>query len=244
MDTLVPSDAVRAIQESVKTETMTVPDGDYATRPVFLPPAEPRAAILEINTLTGIVDFLKSDIDRLVDDGAQVHVVSATQVDVIGKLEGRHRQRNVFLRAESDDILEKVFEFGRWYDAETFNISLQSLFADDEDRADVLKLVGNIKDETVMQAKDDGVTQGVTVKSGITLVERAEVPNPVTLIPFRTFPEIEQPPSDFILRLRPREGKLPECALFEADGGKWQLEAITRIRAFLQTKLEGVPIIA
>jgi hypothetical protein len=39
-------------------------------------------------------------------------------------------------------------------------------------------------------------------------------------------------------------GQLPSVALFEADGGKWKLDAIAFIREFLRDKIEGVPIIA
>ena len=47
-----------------------------------------------------------------------------------------------------------------------------------------------------------------------------KVPNPVTLRPFRTFIEVEQPESKFIFRMR--EGG--RCAIFEADGahGSWR----------------------
>src|SRR5437870_4623366 len=87
----------------------------------------------------------------------------------------------------------------------------------------------------------DGFSQTVTVKAGITRVEKAIVPNPVTLIPFRTFREVEQPSSSFILRLT--GGEKPKAALFEADGGQWKLEAIKNIKAFFDGKDLNIPII-
>ncbi len=119
------------------------------------------------------------------------------------------------------------------------------MFVVNDDRERVLKLVGNIKEENVRQTGDDGVTQSVTARSGIARVEDVPVPNPVTLMPYRTFREVSQPTSDFILRLRSgRNGDMPTCALFEADGGAWKLRAIQSIAAYLQENTEGITIIA
>ena len=74
----------------------------------------------------------------------------------------------------------------------------------------------------------------VTIKTGIASVGEAEVPNPVTLAPYRTFPEIEQVESKFIFRMK--EG--PLAAIFEADGGAWKNEAMKRIKEYLVENLK------
>ena len=65
------------------------------------------------------------------------------------------------------------------------------------------------------------------------------MPNPVRLKPFRTFLEINQPESDFIFRMR--EGRGVECAIYEADGGAWQIEAMQRIKVYIQNALNDMP---
>ena len=55
--------------------------------------------------------------------------------------------------------------------------------------------------------------------------------------PRRTFPEIDQPESPYILRLR--EG--PQAALFRADDQAWRVEAIASIGAWLQDRLQAAP---
>jgi len=78
-------------------------------------------------------------------------------------------------------------------------------------------------------------------------VEQRAVPNPVTLLPYRTFNEIAQPPGRFVLRMKSgvASGQRPAVALFEADGGAWQLEAIRRIRDWLRMNVpEEVAVIA
>lgn len=66
----------------------------------------------------------------------------------------------------------------------------------------------------------------------------AQVPNPVILAPYRTFPEIEQPLSKFIFRMKNDRG--PEAALFEADGKAWRNKAIRDIKEYLEKALEDL----
>ena len=119
-------------------------------------------------------------------------------------------------------------------------IALQVLFEQTEDAAALLALVGNIKDEKVATHDDDGVTQTVTARQGVVLAQNVKAPNPVTLRPYRTFREVEQPASKFVFRMQAgKEGAKPLCALFEADGGRWKLEAVQGIAAFLRANVPG-----
>ena len=130
-------------------------------------------------------------------------------------------------------LCPEPLRYGHFYDTESFNILLQSRFEDNADKQLLLQLTGNIKDEAVKQVGDNGITQSVTVKTGVTNVDNVIVPNPVTLVPRRTFFEIEQPASPFVYRMQSG----PECALFEADGGAWKQEAIKRIADYLVKRL-------
>lgn len=40
------------------------------------------------------------------------------------------------------------------------------------------------------------------------------------------------------------DGGVPECALFEADGGKWKLDAVLTIKAWLEDQHLNIPVIA
>jgi hypothetical protein len=65
------------------------------------------------------------------------------------------------------------------------------------------------------------------------------------LSPYRTFRELNQPESAFIFRMRGGgEGKAPQCALFEADGGKWKLDAVQAIKLWLADFCPGIASIA
>ncbi|EJQ43640.1 hypothetical protein IEQ_04968 [Bacillus cereus BAG6X1-2] len=76
-------------------------------------------------------------------------------------------------------------------------------------------MIGNVVDETLKEIEDNGVTQAEIVNTGTATKGQVKVPNPVEIMPYRTFLEVEQPESRFIFRMR--EGTC--CGLFEADGG-------------------------
>ncbi|MDQ0412696.1 hypothetical protein [Mesobacillus stamsii] len=198
----------------------------YSTQPLHLL-KEPIAKPLEVRSLSGVVEYLKSKFD--VNQQLMVHVNSPTEVVAFGALNA-NENRNQFIQANA---LIPSFSFDRWYDAEEFNIKLQSTFVRNEDRDIMLKVVGNIKEENVKTVGDDGVSQAVSAKVGVATVATVQVPNPVVLKPYRTFVEVDQPESDFIFRMQ----NGPRCALFEADGGAWKLQAMKNIRTYLQEAL-------
>lgn len=200
---------------------------------------EPVASKLTVSTLTGLVDYIKTNVDHL-EGKLLIQVKSPEEVALYSPL-NTDREREKYVSAEA--ILPNNVVYDRFLDTERFNIMLQSAFVDDEDKAKLLKYTALITDDTVKNFGDDGISQKVTVKTGVASVSDAVVPNPVTLAPFRTFPEVEQPESKFIFRMK--EG--PSAALFEADGGAWRNKAILNIKAYLEKELEhnhNVEIIA
>lgn len=76
----------------------------------------------------------------------------------------------------------------------------------------------------------------VEARQGIALKERVEVRPRVVLQPFRTFLEVDQPESEFLLRVDAEKG----VGLFEADGGVWKLEAKKNIAAYFAKSLSGL----
>lgn len=193
---------------------------------------KPTAEYLKISTLTGLVDYIKANIDKI-NTELLVQIKSYDEVLLYGPL-NEDRNRELFLVAGA--ILPNNVIYERFLDTERFNIMLQSSFVDAGDKATLLKYTGLVKDEAVKELGDDGVKQQVTIKTGVASVGQAEVPNPVQLAPFRTFPEVEQPISKFIFRMK--EG--PTAALFEADGGAWRNTSIKNIKEYLEEQLKGL----
>ncbi|PPA71925.1 hypothetical protein [Jeotgalibacillus proteolyticus] len=190
--------------------------------------AAPTVKAIGLNTLKGVVDYLKSEFDGKED--IILHVISPTEVEVLSGL-NTDKERNVFIRSQA---LTPHIAFDRFHNAEEFNILIQSCFVKNEDSEIVLQVVGNIKEENVGTTGDDGISQTVSAKIGVATVSTVKVSNPVQLAPRRTFVDVLQPESDFVFRMQ--QG--PRCALFEADGGRWKLEAMNNIRFYFEEHLD------
>ena len=88
---------------------------------------------------------------------------------------------------------------------------------------------------------DDGVSQQAIIKTGVTTKDAAFVPNPVNLIPYRTFLEVPQPASDFVFRISEGRGGAPAFKLVAADGGLWKSQAVDNVKNYLVEALADVP---
>ncbi len=99
----------------------------------------------------------------------------------------------------------------------------------------ILETLGarEMTDEKSVSTNDNGITQTVEARQGVALNALVEVKPRVLLRPFRTFLEVEQPESEFLLRVHPEEG----IGFFEADGGIWKLEAKKNIADYFNTNL-------
>lgn len=183
---------------------------------------------IKLRSLSGLVDYIKSNFDH--ERELMVHVVSPTNVVVFDALNDDH-DRRMYLSTTA--MLPKI-NFETFLSRESFNIMLQSCFVQDADRDRVLKFIGTLVEDNSITQMDDGFTQAAVVKSGVATLNKEEMPNPVSLKPFRTFVEINQPASEFVLRLSEGMG----VGLFEADGGAWEINAMHMIKAYLLVELE------
>lgn len=113
-------------------------------------------------------------------------------------------------------------------------IELRSKFQYTEDIDYLLKLLSSITLEDKVQSDDNGLSQQVTVRKGIALKDTETVKPIVKLKPYRTFYEVEQPESEFLLRL----GDDGKVGFFEADGGMWEMTARRTIKEYLEKALE------
>lgn len=183
---------------------------------------------LHINTLTGLINYIKADLERCGNEFL-LHIEDEKTVSLNGLLEIDGRREKL---VEALAIVTR-FPFNQYIEAEEFIIAFQSKFVKNEDRDNLLKLMGNVTEQNVKTTGDDGISQSVEIKQGIASKAEVLVPNPVTLAPYRTFLEVEQPESEFIFRMQ----KGPTGAIFEADGGAWRNQAIKNIRNYLQDEL-------
>ena len=105
----------------------------------------------------------------------------------------------------------------------------------------VTMLASNIVNTQEATFSDNGTTQQAVMKTGITTKDNVLVPNPVNLIPYRTFLEVEQPASDFVFRVSEGRGGAPVFKLVAADGGVWKSQAVANVKAYLTEALKDIP---
>ena len=145
-----------------------------------------------------------------------VQVVSNNTVEVMTTYLSDF-SRNTLYRAKADAPGLRTGFRGR----EVALIELRSLCIPNEGTAYLLDLLSRMTNENSVNTNDNGVTQTVEARQGVALNAVVEIKPRVMLRPFRTFLEVEQPESEFLLRVDPDEG----IGFFEADGGIWKLEA-------------------
>jgi|SRR5579885_786874 len=205
----------------------------------------PRAAALEFYTLQGLVDYVRLDLQRgATTEGRVIHVKSPDEVIYESEIDAAFRDRETFAVAQHDP--RSVFAFGAKLDPEMFNIHVQTHFAEYGDRTDkarLQELVGKLGAESKSETEDDGISQSVTLKAGVTLQRRAQIANPFKLAPFRTFPEIEQPIGPFIFRVHQAGANGVTCCLYECDNNAWKIDAVHSIADWLKDKVD-VPVLA
>lgn len=220
----------------LKTPYIQEIDGQtYSDKPLNRIAYNPKAAEITLNTLSSLVDYIKSGYDEF--GKMFVHIVSPFEVRLFSILdEDRAREHLVNVTAQVP-----TFRFNEYISHEDFCISLQSKFLDTEDRALLLRFAGTVEAGTVAQYGDDGVTQKATIKSGVASKQEALVPNPVHLIAYRTFVEVAQPETQYIFRMKQGSNSSVYCGLFEADGGAWKIVAKDRIREYLENNLKDIP---
>lgn len=209
----------------------------YSDKPLHRISYVPRASSIEMNTLSSLVDYIKSGVD-IFPEKMIIHVISPTHVSMYSALDAeRKREEVVEVKANVP-----AFGFNQFIDHESFCIGVQSKFIDGisvaNDKALLLKFAGTVESGSLAEYGDDGVSQKATVKTGIASKGEALVPNPVTLMPYRTFVEVDQPISIFIFRMKEdKYSKGIQCALYEADGGAWKIEAMANIKTYLVKEL-------
>ena len=223
-------------RENEKTEVIEICGKTYANKSLKRYDAQEMAESITATTLSSLVDYIGSCSREFPDGDMIIHIVSPTKVKLISELDTERRRECLFeTEAETSE-----YRFDKWYDQENFMISLQANFQYSTDLEAVMKLAGNIEKKNDQSFSDDGRTQVATMTVGVATKAAAIVPNPVELIPYRTFQEVGQPASKFVFRIG-ENNDIPIFKLIEAEGGIWKNEAVSNIKRYLTDALMDMP---
>lgn len=164
-----------------------------------IPPHVDRPDCISVSGLDSICKLIRTELEK-VDTTIMVQVKSNDTVEVMTTYLSDF-SRNTLYRAKADAP------------------GLYTGFRGRE--VALIELLSRMTNENSVSTNDNGVTQTVEARQGVALNAVVEIKPRVMLRPFRTFLEVEQPESEFLLRVDPDEG----IGFFEADGGIWKLEA-------------------
>lgn len=185
-------------------------------------------------TLTGLESVCKMVRNEAAafPDSILIQISDYRSVNVFTKLDGE-MDRYYLYHCEADTPMVSI---GRYISQSEMIVQLQSLYIPNKDTQYLLQLLSSISSESKVTSNDNGVTQVVEARSGIALTSAVSIKPRVSLKPFRTFLEVFQPESEFILRL----DKDGDIGLFEADGGVWKLEATRNIAGYFEESLKDL----
>lgn len=116
---------------------------------------------------------------------------------------------------------------------EEMQIAVRTRFQETTDAAYAMKLLSDITTGGKITFNDNGVATSVVTQKGVALQANEAIRPIVKLKPYRTFQEVEQPESPFLIRVSERG-----ISFTEADGGMWKLKARETIKAFLEERLQ------
>lgn len=233
----ITKEALQYIADSAKIEKFEFNGLEYTSKQIYLV-KPPLFEGIKTKTLTSLLSLLGADFEFQTQTSIIFHVQSEKRVSVYASHSDQYGRRLDYATASLEDYTG--FPFGTFLSQEQFIIGLQSHFLDSEDRKLILSVVSKLASDDKLTIEDNGIAQTATVKSGVALVDQVDIKPRVLLKPFRTFREVVQPPSEFILRIR-KQGAVPTIALFEADGGEWKLEAMHNVAEYLSDKLKDKP---
>lgn len=209
-----------------ETKTFVVGDQIYSDAPLTrIPPHVDRPDEITVSGLDSICKLIRTELNK-VGTTVMVQVKGSGLVEVMTTyLDDFSRNSLYCAKADAPGLRTG------WRNRETALIELRSLFIPNEGTAYLLDLLSRMTDENSVSTNDNGVTQTVSTRQGVALNAMVEIKPRVMLRPFRTFLEVEQPESEFLLRVDADKG----IGLFEADGGIWKLEAKKNIAEYFQS---------
>lgn len=222
------------IQETSEAKIFHIGNQYYSTEKLHLI-EEPvyKPDIFYVNTLNSLAVMIETEVDKIKELPLIVGVGSHYEVQVYTTYDSKFGRPMIYkAKAEAP----RLYSIDNYMGHEEFMIELRSKFVRNDDVSYLLTLLASVVDENSVKSSDNGVSQKVEVRQGITTIGEMPVRPIVSLAPYRTFLEVEQPESEFLVRLK-EGGKI---ALFEADGGMWKLEAKRKIAEYLRNRLKGM----
>ncbi len=223
---------VNRLMELAAPTTVEIDGSVYSNQKlVHIQDKKPMPRCIDLTGLDSICKMVRNEADHV---GQQIfiQVKDYRNVSVFTSLDSDEDRLYLYKCAADTPVVST----DRFMDYEKAVIELRSLYIPNEGTDYLLQLLSSISNESKVTSTDNGVTQKIEAKSGIALNSMVTVKPRVTLQPFRTFIEVAQPASEFILRINERG----EIGFYQADGGVWKLEATRNVAVYFEEKLQDL----
>lgn len=227
-------EAIQCLVSLKENKTYEINGDTYSDHElVRIPPYIPRPKSVSVTSLDSLVKLITRE-----------HIAFSDEFPIFVQVNGP-RDVSVFTSYDLDDMNRNYlytascdvpgFREG-FREHEAAIIELQSKFIPGDDVDYLLDILSRVSKESGVTTQDNGVTQTVEARSGIQLKQKVQLRPRVSLRPYRTFLEVEQPESEFLLRMD-SDGRV---GLFEADGGMWKMDAKKNIAEYFEKNLDGL----
>lgn len=239
--------AIEKIQEMTKPMIQNVEGRIFAVSPNAAQEIRPtldNPCLLPLNSLDALVKLVKTEALQRYSTPLYLTVPNHETVDCFaqpGDADDRY-ERLTYYTAHATDV--PGWEARTQLSFEEAMIALRTRFQPTPDTEYALKLLSEITTGAKITFNDNGVATSVVTKKGIDLQSNQAIRPIITLKPYRTFQEVEQPASQFLIRVSDRG-----ISFIEADGGMWKLTARETIKAYLEEAFaaeirDGVVVVA
>lgn len=190
----------------------------------------PHPDTLPLNSLDALVKLVQTEAANM-DSPLYITIPNHLTVRCFGQPDADARYfRQVYYEAKATDVpgWGESVQMG----FEEMQIALRTRFQETPDALYAMKLLSDISTGSKVIYNNSGIATSVTAQKGVSLQTNETIRPLVTLRPYRTFQEVEQPESIFLIRVNERG-----ISFTEADGGMWKLKAREIVKAFLEEKL-------
>lgn len=225
-------EAIEKIERMAAPTTVEIEGSVYSNQELaFIQDKKPMPKCIELTGLDSVCKMVRNEADHV---GLQIfiQVKDYRNVSVFTSLDSDEDRLYLYKCAADTPVVTT----DRFMDYEKAVIELRSLYIPNDGTDYLLQLLSSISNESKVVSSDNGVTQRIEATNGIALSSMVTVKPRVTLQPFRTFIEVAQPASEFLLRINERG----EIGFYQADGGVWKLEATRNVAAYFEEKLQDL----
>lgn len=222
------------IQETTRPQIVKIDGSNFAIAPggaaIEIRPTIDHPDTLPLHSLDALVKLVRTEASKA-ENPLYITIPDHLTARCFGQPHPDARFfRQVYYEAKATDVpgWGEQTELG----FEEAQIALRTRFQETPDTMYAMKLLSDICCGAQVVYNDTGIATTVTTKKGVALQSNEQVRPIITLKPYRTFQEVEQPESIFLIRVNERR-----ISFTEADGGMWKLKARQTVKTFLEEKL-------